>query len=219
MNSRWMLGCLVFCAAACGARPTPPGNPAGDPTALCRQAPPIGTALQGATLVHAATFEMLLIESCGFDASKVIAAAKACHNSNACGSEIGPPGQTVINQALSGTLSPVSLGGGPAFMGQVGTRTVVVWDGARDAQQVVTAIGQGTPSPGACCPGCMACDPAAAGSLCASGAKPPRIDVAPAAGFPELAGPQVCACDKVCAAHTAHQLPADCDCDRRCHCQ
>jgi hypothetical protein len=174
--------------------------------------------VQGATLVHAATFDMLLIETCGFDVSKVIDAAKACHDHGACGTEIGVSGQTVITDALGGRIAPVALGGGPAFMGQVGARTVVVWDGARDAQQVLSAIGQGTPPPGSCCPGCSKCDPAVATTQCPAGAKPPQIGAAPAAGFPELAGPQVCACDKVCAAHTAHQLPADCDCDRRCHC-
>jgi hypothetical protein len=221
MKLRWMLGCLVLCAAACKpAPPVIPGATPGNPQGVCRQTPVTGTRILGATLVHGATFYMLMIDACGTDLTKLAEAARACHDRSDCGVALSPEGQTEVNDALSSTMSPVLLGGGLAFLGRSGKFTLVEWDASRSPQDVIAAVSQAPPTPGAspvaCCPGCATCDPATGGAQC-TGA-PPRVDKAPAPGFLPLAGPAVCACDAVCAAKANKQVPADCDCARLCHC-
>src|SRR5215470_264153 len=107
---RW-LGCLVFCAAAC--HPTPSPNPSGgNPAQLCRRTPPSGTAAPGGSLVHAAEFSVLMIESCGFDMTKLLDAAKTCRDTGSCGLELDQGGVTLVNEAANSTWTTVSLGGG-----------------------------------------------------------------------------------------------------------
>lgn len=220
---RWMLGCLVLCAAAC--KPTPPvvpGATPGNPQGVCRQTPVTGTRILGATLVHGATFYMLMIDACGTDLTQLAEAARACQDRSDCGQTLTQEGQTEVDDALSAlgtTPSPMLLGGGLAFLGRSGKFTLVEWDASRSPQQVIAAVNQGAgtgASPVSCCPGCTACDPATAGARC-TGA-PPRVDKAPAPGFLPLPGPAVCACDAVCAAKANKQVPADCDCARLCNC-
>jgi hypothetical protein len=220
MKLRW-IGCLVLCAAACKpAPPVIPGATPGNPQGVCRQTPVTGTRILGATLVHGATFYMLMIDACGTDLTKLAEAARACHDRSDCGVALSPEGQTEVNDALSSTMSPVLLGGGLAFLGRSGKFTLVEWDASRSPQDVIAAVSQAPPTPGAspvaCCPGCATCDPATGGAQC-TGA-PPRVDKAPAPGFLPLAGPAVCACDAVCAAKANKQVPADCDCARLCQC-
>ena len=57
---QWMLGALVICAAACGPKTTPTGPGGGGPAQVCRKVPLTGNAVLGVTLVHAATFKMLI---------------------------------------------------------------------------------------------------------------------------------------------------------------
>lgn len=221
---RWMLGCVVLCAAAC--KPTPPvipGATPGNPQGECRQAPVTGTRILGATLVHGATFYMLMIDTCGTDLTQLAAAARACQDRSECGQTLTPEGQSEVNDALSSlntAPSPMLLGGGLAFLGRAGKFTLVEWDASRNPQDVIAAVNQaatgGTSSPVQCCPGCTACDPATAGAKC-TGA-PPRVDKAPAPGFLPLPGPAVCTCDAVCADKASNKLPADCDCAKLCHC-
>jgi hypothetical protein len=219
MSLRSIAGCLVLCAAACGGKSTPGGTK--DPALLCKQVPLSGTAVLGATLVHAATFSMLMIDACTFDTNKLVDAAKACQDHASCGLPVGPGGLTQVNQAVNTAWTTVTLGGGRAFASKLGDRTLVAWDASRDPAQVITAVGQGTgPGAATCCPGCAACDAGAGTPACpAGGGATPHVDTFPAAGFPDVLGPAVCACSDVCAAQTAKKLPAECDCARLCHCQ
>jgi hypothetical protein len=219
MSLRTILGCLVVCAAACGPKATPSG--ASDPALLCKQVPLMGTAAQGATLVHAATFSMLMIDTCSFDVPKLVEAAKACKDHVSCGLPIGPAGLTQVNQAVNTTWTTVSLGGGRAFTSKLGDRALVAWDASRNSAQVIAAVIQGPAATGgSCCPGCAVCDAGAGTPACpAGGGAPPHVDTFPAAGFPDLQGPAVCACGDVCSAQAGKQLPVDCDCARLCHCQ
>ncbi|TMQ11703.1 MAG: hypothetical protein E6J90_33850 [Deltaproteobacteria bacterium] len=214
---------MVLCAVACRTPPpTIPGATPGNPQGVCRQTQVTGTRILGATLVHGATFYMLMIDACGTDLTKLAEAARACQDRSDCGVPLSPEGQTEVNDALSSlsvTPSPVLVGGGLAFQGRSGKFTLVEWDASRTPQQVIAAVNQGAAtgaSPVACCPGCAACDPATAGAKC-TGA-PPRVDKAPAPGFLPLPGPAVCTCDAVCAAKANKQVPADCDCARLCQC-
>lgn len=218
MNLRAMLGCLVLCAAACGPKPPPGGM--NDPALLCKTVPLTGTAVQGATLLHTATFAMLMIDTCSFDVAKLVDAAKACRDHASCGLPVGGAGLAQVNQAVNTTWTTVSLGGGRAFTSKFGERTLVAWDASRDSAQVLPAVNQGTAgSGGSCCPGCAACDTAGAPACPAGGGSPPHVDTFPAAGFPDLLGPAICACSDVCAAQASKKLPAECDCARLCHCQ
>jgi hypothetical protein len=217
---RWMLGALVICVAACGPKPNPTG-PGSGPAQLCQQVPLTGNAVLGVTLVHAAAFSMLMIENCSFDMGKVIDAARECRDHASCGQPIGPSGLTVVNESIKTTWTTVSLGGGRAFQAKVGDRTMVAWDNSRDPLEVLTAVSQPGASavPGSCCPGCSPCDAGAGTPACpAGGGEPPKVDVLPAAGFPDLPGPAVCSCARVCLAHANKTLPADCDCERLCRC-
>ncbi|TMQ13750.1 MAG: hypothetical protein E6J91_17535 [Deltaproteobacteria bacterium] len=214
---------MVLCAVACRTPPpTIPGATPGNPQGVCRQTQVTGTRILGATLVHGATFYMLMIDACGTDLTKLAEAARACQDRSDCGVPLSPEGQTEVNDALSSlsvTPSPVLVGGGLAFQGRSGKFTLVEWDASRTPQQVIAAVNQGAAtgaSPVACCPGCAACHPATAGAKC-TGA-PPRVDKAPAPGFLPLPGPAVCTCDAVCAAKANKQVPADCDCARLCQC-
>jgi hypothetical protein len=219
MNLRTMLGCLVVCAAACGPKATPSGG--SDLALLCKQQPLMGTAAQGATLVHAATFSMLMIDTCGFDTAKLVDAARACKDHASCGLPVGPAGLTQVNQAVNTTWTTVSLGGGRAFTSKLGDRTLVAWDESRDSAQVIAAVNHGAAASGdACCPGCAPCDAGAGTPACpAGGGAPPHVDTFPAPGFPDVLGPAVCACSDVCSAQAGKRLPADCECARLCHCQ
>lgn len=218
MSLRSMLGCLVVFAAACGPKSTPPGG-SGNPALLCKKVPLTGTAVQGASLVHAATFSMLMIDTCSFDMAKVSAAAKACHDQASCGVEVDPAGLTVVNEAANGTWTTVALGGGRAFTSKLGDRTLVAWDASRDPVQVLGAVTQGSATAVSCCPGCSPCDAGAGTPACpAGGGSSPHVDKFPAAGFPDVPGPAVCACSEVCPAHDRKQLPTDCECAQLCHC-
>jgi hypothetical protein len=223
MRSRSMMGCLVLGLAAaliaCGGK-TPTGGGSTGSASLCQQTQLAGTAVQGASLMHGASVWMLMVQSCGFDMPKLLDAAGTCRDHGACGLPLDQSGLNLINNALGSTLTPLSIGGGPAFRASTDSRTWIIWDDSRDPQQVLSAIAQGTGAPGdtQCCPGCSTCDPANPGPQCPAAGSAPRSDKAPAPGFPPLPGPQVCACDKVCPAHASHQLPDTCDCSNLCHC-
>lgn len=215
---RWLVACLVFCAAAC--HPTPSTSPpSGNPEALCKRIPVTGVAATGASYVHAATFQMLVIESCGFEMSKLLDAARACRDQGSCGTPV-TTGMQVIFDAASGSWTPVSLGGGRAFQTRVGDRSIIAWDSSRDPMQVLSAVGQGAAGapPESCCPGCTPCDAGAGTPACpAGGGTPPQLGAFPTPGFPDEKGPAACSCSDVCAARA--RLPADCYCAKQCRCQ
>jgi hypothetical protein len=215
---RWLVACLVFCATACHPNPSPNPQP-GSPDALCKRVPVTGTATLGASYVHAAAFQMLVIESCGFDMSKLLDAARTCRDQGSCGVPV-TSGMQVIDDAANGTWTTVALGGGRAFQTKVGERSIIAWDTSRDPMQVLSSVGQGASgaAPEACCPGCTACDAGAGTPACpAGGGTPPQLGVFPAPGFPDEKGPAVCSCSDVCAARA--KLPADCDCATLCRCK
>src|SRR5262249_30149762 len=89
MKLRWMLGCMVQClvlVAACRpSPPTIPGATPGNPQGVCRQTQVTGTRIPGATLVHGATFYMLMIDTCGTDLTQLAVAARACQDRSECG--------------------------------------------------------------------------------------------------------------------------------------
>lgn len=221
MNLRSIFGCILLCLAAC--RPSTPNAPASGSDLLCKQVPLTGTAGPGATLIHSATFSMLMIESCPFDSAAMVTAAKSCRDNASCGIAINVAGTTIVNEAASSTWTPVALGGGRAFTAQVGTRKWIAWDASRDLVQAVTAVSQAGSTPGmdaACCPGCTACDTGAGSPACPAGdSAPPHVDTYPAPGYLDTAGPAVCSCTEVCAAKARKELPDACECASRCNCK
>ncbi|HEY6180430.1 MAG TPA: hypothetical protein VIX73_38570 [Kofleriaceae bacterium] len=216
---RWLVGCLVFCAAACHPTPTP-NPPGGSPAQLCKRTPTTGVAAPGGSLIHGAEFSMLMIESCGFDMTKLVDAARTCRDTGSCGIELDQGGVTLVNEAANSTWTTVSLGGGRAFQTKTGDRTWIGWDGSRDPVQVLTAVSQGAPgAPASCCPGCTPCDAGAGTPACPAGGSAPHVDKFPAPGFPDITGPAVCGCTAVCAAQGKGGMPADCECATLCHCK
>jgi hypothetical protein len=218
MNLRSILGCLMVLAAACGPKSTTPTGGPGNPALLCKKVPLSGTAVAGASLIHAATFSMVMIDACSFDMPRLLDAAKACHDQASCGVPVDPAGLTVVNQAANGTWTTVALGGGRAFTTKLGDRTLVAWDASRDPTQVLSAIPQGGANDVSCCPGCSPCDTAGTPACPAGGGSAPHVDTFPAPGFPDVQGPAVCACSDVCPARDRKQLPIDCECAQLCHC-
>lgn len=217
---RWLAGCVVLCAAAAACRTTPPNPPGGGPAQLCTRTPLTGVAAPGGSLLHAADFSMLMIDTCGFDLSKLIDAARTCRSSGSCGVPVDQGGLTLVNEAVGTAWQSVSLGGGRAFLTRSGDRTWIAWEASRDPVQVLNAVNQGTPgAPAACCLGCAPCDAGAGTPACPAGGGPPRVDKFPAPGFPDIPGPAICACTDVCAAAGKKQVPADCECAELCHCK
>src|ERR1044071_6957031 len=133
---RWLVACLVF-AAACHPTPTPT-PPGSNPAQLCKRAPITGVAAAGGSLLHAAEFSMVMIESCGFDMTKLVDAARTCRDTGSCGIELDQGGLTLVNEAAGSTWTTVSLGGGRAFQTKTGDRNWVAWDASRDPVQVLT---------------------------------------------------------------------------------